>query len=119
MSLKDTLSEIVDNVEGGIAAIIMAYDGISVDEVVARTDFDLQLLTVEYASLLKDIKRAVEILTVGDMEEVSITTGQLYVNIRVLSDDLFVVLVMLKDGNLGKGRYLLRLKCFDLTQELC
>jgi len=53
------------------------------------------------------------------MEEVSITTGQLYVNIRVLSDDLFVVLVMLKDGNLGKGRYLLRLKCFDLTQELC
>jgi len=118
MSLKETLAEIVEKVEGGIAAIIMAYDGISIDEVVAKSDFDLQLLTVEYATLLKDIKRAVGILKVGEMEEVSITTGHLYVVIRVLNSDLFVVLVMAKDGNYGKGRYMLKLKSYELAQEL-
>lgn len=118
MSLRETLTGIVSSVEGGVAAIVMAYDGISIDEAVARTDFDLQLLTVEYATLLKDIKRAVEILKVGDLEEVSITTGQLHVAIRVLNADLFVVLVMTRDGNHGKGRYLLKLKSFDLLQEL-
>lgn len=119
MSLRDTLTEIVKNVEGGIAAIIMAYDGIPIDEVVVtQTEFDLQLLTVEYATVLKEIKRAVEVIKVGEMEEVSIATGQVRVAMRVLNDELFLVLVMSKDGNFGKGRYLLRIKSPELIEEL-
>jgi predicted regulator of Ras-like GTPase activity (Roadblock/LC7/MglB family) len=119
MSLRDTLTEIVKNVEGGLAAIIMAYDGIPIDEViVTQTDFDLQLLIVEYATVLKEIKRAVNVIKVGEMEEVSITTGQVRVSMRVLNDELFVVLVMSKDGNFGKGRYLLRIKAAELIEEL-
>jgi predicted regulator of Ras-like GTPase activity (Roadblock/LC7/MglB family) len=119
MSLRDTLTGIVKNVEGGLAAIIMAYDGIPIDEVVVGpTEFDMQLLTVEYATVLKEIKRAVEVIKVGQMEEVSITTGQVRVNLRVLNDELFVVLVMSKDGNFGKGRYLLRIKSPELIEEL-
>jgi len=120
MSLRSTLTEIVENVEGGLAVVIMAYDGIPVDEVVVnQSGFDLQLLTVEYSTLLKDIKRAAEVLKVGQMEEIAITTGQLYVVMRVLNEDVFVVLIMDKEGNLGKGRYLVRLKSFELTQEFC
>jgi predicted regulator of Ras-like GTPase activity (Roadblock/LC7/MglB family) len=119
MSLRDTLTEIVGNVEGGVAAFIMAHDGIPIDEViVGRTGFDVQLLTIEYAALLKDIKRAVEIIRVGQVEEVSITTSEVTVVMRVLSDELFAVLVMAKDGNFGKGRHLLHLKSYDLAQEL-
>ena len=119
MSLRDTLREIVENVDGGLAAIIMAYDGIPIDEVVvAQTEFDLQLLTVEYATVLNEIKRAVAVIKVGEMEEVSITTGQVRVIMRVLNDELFAVLVLTKEGNFGKGRYLLRLKSPDLAEEL-
>lgn len=119
MSLKDTLREIVENVDGGLAAIIMAYDGIPIDEVVvAQTEFDLQLLTVEYATVLKEIKRAVSVIKVGEMEEVSITSGRVCVVMRVLNEELFAVLVMDKDGNFGKGRYLLRLKSHGLAEEL-
>ncbi|MFA7060174.1 MAG: hypothetical protein WC156_05080 [Pedobacter sp.] len=119
MSLKDTLREIVENVDGGLAAIIMAYDGIPIDEViVAETEFDLQLMIVEYATVLKEIKRAVAVMKVGKMEEVSITTGQVRVVMRVLNDELFAVLVMAKEGNFGKGRYLLRLKAHSMAEEL-
>jgi predicted regulator of Ras-like GTPase activity (Roadblock/LC7/MglB family) len=119
MSLRDTLKEIVENVDGGLAAFIMAYDGIPIDEVVvAQSEFDLQLLTVEYATVLKEIKRAVAVIKVGEMEEVSIATGKVRVVMRVLNDELFAVLVLDKDCNLGKGRYLLRLKSHALAQEL-
>jgi len=119
MSLRDTLRGIVEGVEGGIAAMIMAYDGIPIDEItVGQTDLDLQLLTVEYATVLKEIKRAVEVIKAGEMEEVSITADQVRVIMRVLSDELFVVLVMAEDGNFGKGRYLLRLKSPELALEL-
>lgn len=119
MSLRDTLRSIVENVDGGLAAMIMAYDGISVDEVsVEQTEFDMQLLSVEYATVLKEIKRSVEVIKAGDMEEVSITTDRTCVAIRVLNEDLFVVLVIKRDGNFGKGRYMLRLKSYEIAQEL-
>jgi predicted regulator of Ras-like GTPase activity (Roadblock/LC7/MglB family) len=119
MSLRDTLSEIVQKVEGSRAAVIMASDGIPIDEIVVNQEgLDLQLLTVEYSTVLKDVKRAVELLGVGETEELCITSGQLYVVLRVLSEDLFLILVLDRDGNLGKGRYMLRLKSEYITSEL-
>ena len=119
MSLRDTLRNIVENVDGALAVMIMAYDGIPVDEVcIEQTEFDMQLLSVEYATVLKEIRRSVEVIKAGDMEEVSITTDQTCVAIRVLNDELFMVLIMKRDCNFGKGRYLLRLKSSELAQEL-
>jgi len=119
MSLRETLNTIVNSVDGALAAIIMAYDGIPIDEVtVEQTEFDLQLLSVEYASVLKEIKRAIEVIKVGELEEVSISTTNTRVLIRILSDELFLVLIMRRDGDYGKGRYLLALKSYDLALEL-
>jgi len=119
MSLKETLGTILNSVEGALSVIIMAYDGIPIDEVsLEQNEIDMQLLSVEYATVLKEIKRAVEVIKAGEMEEVTITTAQTCVTIRVINDELFAVLIMKKDGNLGKGRYMLRLKSFDLAEEL-
>jgi predicted regulator of Ras-like GTPase activity (Roadblock/LC7/MglB family) len=85
---------------------------------VEQTEFDMQLLSVEYATVLKVIRRSVEVIKAGDMEEVSITTDQTCVAIRVLNEELFVVLIIRRDGNFGKGRYLLRLKSYEIAQEL-
>ncbi len=119
MSLRDTLRSLVENVDGALAAMIMAYDGISIDEVcVEQSEVDMQLLSVEYATVLKEIRRSVEVIKAGAMEEVSIATNQTCVAIRVLSEELFAVLIIKRDGNFGKGRYLLRLKSYDLAKEL-
>ncbi|HEY5523425.1 MAG TPA: roadblock/LC7 domain-containing protein [Desulfuromonadaceae bacterium] len=119
MSLRDSLNTIVHSVDGALAAIIMAYDGISIDEVtVEQSEFDMQLLSVEYATVLKEIKRAVDIIKMGDLEEVSISTSRTCVVVRVLNDDLFISLIMARDGNIGKGRYMLKLKSFEVLREL-
>jgi predicted regulator of Ras-like GTPase activity (Roadblock/LC7/MglB family) len=119
MSIRDSLKEVVENVDGALAAMIMAYDGIPIDEItVPQPEFDLQSLSVEYATVLKEIKRAAELVKAGAMEEVSITTNRTRVAFCVLNEDLFAVLIMTRDGNFGKGRYMLRLKAYDLIREL-
>lgn len=119
MSMRETLKTIISSVDGALAAVIMAYDGIPIDEVVVeQAEFDLQLLSVEYASVLKEIKRAVDVIKAGALEEVSIATTQTRVVVRVLNEDLFAALIMKRDGNFGKGRYLLKLKSYELALEL-
>lgn len=119
MPLKDTLNGIIAHVDGALAACVMAYDGIAIDEVIQQeTGLDLQLLTVEHATVLRDIRRTVEVVKAGEMEEVVVTTSSLMVIMRVLNDELFAVLIMTRNGNLGKGRYMLHLKSFDLLREL-
>lgn len=119
MSLRSSLNTILNSVDGTLAAVIMAYDGIPIDEIsVEQSEFDIQLLSVEYASVLKEIKRAVDVIKAGDLEEVSIATTQTRVVVRVLNDDLFAALIMRHDGNFGKGRYLLKLKSYEMAREL-
>lgn len=119
MSLRESLTTIVQSVDGALAAMIMAYDGIPIDEVtVEQTEFDMQLLSVEYATVLKEIKRAVDVIKMGDLEEVSIATSRTCVVVKILNDDLFIVLILNRGGNIGKGRYLLKLKSYEILQEL-
>ena len=119
MSLRDSLNTIVQSVDGALSALIMAYDGIPIDEVTAdHSELDIQLLSVEYSTVLKEIKRAVDVIKMGDLEEVCISTTRTCVVVRVLNDDLFAVLIMNRDGNIGKGRYLLKLKSFEILREL-
>ena len=119
MSLRESLKTIVQSVDGSLAALIMAYDGIPIDEVIVeQSEFDMQLLSVEYATVLKEIKRAVDVIKMGELEEVSISTSRTSVVVRILNDDLFIVLILSRDGNIGKGRYMLKLKSFEILQEL-
>lgn len=119
MSLRESLNTILQNVDGALAAVVMAYDGIPIDEVtIEQTEFDMQLLAVEYATVLKEIKRSVEVIKMGDLEEVSITTSRTSVIVRVLNDELFAALILKRGGNVGKGRYLLKIKSYEVLREL-
>jgi len=104
----DLLKGIVEETGGGIGAVLMGYDGIAIDQYFQPVDgVDLQLVAVEYANILKEIKKTVDILNTGKMEEVSIKTSRFHVIIRMLSPDYFVALTLSAEGNFGKGRYLL------------
>jgi len=109
MSIKGVLKEIVENIDGGLGATVIGYDGIPLDEYIKEdAPIDLQVLAVEYATVLKEIRKAVEVLNSGLMEEISINTDVTRVIIRVIDNDLFVVFALLSDGNYGKGRYILK-----------
>ena len=119
MEFRAVLKGIVDACDGSLGAVIMGYDGIAIDEYLPATGgVDVQLLTVEYASVLKEIKRTVAVLKTGELEEVSIMAEQCSVVVRGINDDFFLALVLGAEGNFGKGRYLLKREAVALREAL-
>ncbi|SEA65316.1 Predicted regulator of Ras-like GTPase activity, Roadblock/LC7/MglB family [Desulfuromusa kysingii] len=105
---KKILETIVDNCSGGVGAVLMGYDGISIDQyVIAENPLDLNLVGIEYSNVIKEVASAAEILNIGDLQELSIKTDHYYVIIHALTDDYFVALLVDRCGNYGQGRYLL------------
>src|SRR4051794_30550740 len=103
MAFREILKNIVDESCGGVGGVIMGYDGIAIDEYHRLAGgIDVPMLAVEYASILKEIKRTVSVLKTGELEEVSIITEQCSVVVRGISDDFFAALVLASDGNFGK-----------------
>ncbi len=119
MPFRETLKGIVESVEGGLGVTIMGYDGIAIDEYfLENVGVDLHLMAVEYASLLKEVKRTAEVLKSGGLEELAVNTGRVRVIVRVINDDLFIALTLDHDGNYGKGRFLLRREVHALRENL-
>jgi predicted regulator of Ras-like GTPase activity (Roadblock/LC7/MglB family) len=118
MELKNLLKDIVENVGGGIGAVIMGYDGIPIEEYLLDGIFDVQIVAVEYVNVMKEVKRTLEVLKTGEMEEILITTEQSRIIIRSICDDFFIMLALDSNGNYGKGRYLLKREAPNLLEEL-
>lgn len=116
---RETLREIVDKTEGGVAGIIMDSEGIAVESyALGDAPFDITSIGVEFGVVLGSIKRATESLEAGDAREVAIGTDSLIAIIRTLGDSYFLALALKPDGNFGKGRFLMRSAAPGLLAEL-
>lgn len=105
---KQVLEEMVSETPGGVGAVLMGYDGIAIEQFVAKGDeVDLQLVAIEYSNVVKEVRNTAEILGTGELQEVSIKTGRYFVIIHAVTPDYFVALTITREGNFGKGRYLL------------
>jgi len=113
------LERIVTETGGGIDAVLMGYDGIAIDQFcVPGEKADLQLVAIEYANVLKQIRKTTEILDIGDMEEVAIKTERYQVVVRIITPEYFVAMTLRRDGNFGKARYLLSREAGNLRVAL-
>lgn len=116
---SEILQRIVENTGGGIGAVLMGYDGIAIDQFFSPDEeIDLQMVVVEYSNVLKEIRKTAEILSLGEMEEISIRTDRFIIVIRMLNEEYFVALILNRDGNFGKGRYLMTREGFNLIEAL-
>ena len=115
----ETLRKVVDNVDGGIAAVIMGLDGIPVDSYVRQSDrLDVNTVAMEFSFILTQIKKAGESLQVGGLEELVVRAQRLVLICRMISPQYFVAVAIAPEGNFGKARYLARLAMPALVAQL-
>ena len=116
---QEALREIVDKTEGGVAGLIMDSEGIAVDSY-ARADapFDITTVGIEFGVVLGSIKRAADSLEAGKTNEIAINTEKMITIIRSLNETYFLALALRPDGNLGKGRFLMRTAAPKFLAEL-
>lgn len=116
---QDNLKRLVAETEGGVAGLLMGFDGIAVDSYTApEGGVDIQTVGMEFSFILTQVRKAADILEVGGVQEIAIRCAQLTILIRVVSTDYFVALAIRPDGNFGKGRYLLRVVAPKLQAEI-
>lgn len=116
---NEILKRVVEETGGGIGAVLMGYDGIAIDQYFSPDEeMDLQMVVVEFSNVLKEIRRTAEILSLGEMKEISIRTDHFVIIIRMLNDDYFVALIINHNGNFGKGRYMMSRECYNLIEAL-
>lgn len=116
---KEVLREVVERTEGGIASLLMGFDGIPVDNYVkAGSGLDVESVGMEYSVILTQISKAATMLDAGTAREVSIQAENLTTVIRLLNAEYFVAVTLTPHGNFGKARFLLRTLTPKLVDEL-
>lgn len=116
---SEHLKKVVDNVDGGVASLIMGLDGIAVDRYVSQAaSIDIDTIGMEFSFILTQVKKASDVLEVGSVQEIAIKAEQLVVVIRMLNDEYFMAVALRNDGNFGKARFLMRVVAPKLIAEL-
>ena len=115
---KDALRSIVDQTDGGLAGLLMDSSGIALETYAKDEAFDINTIGIEFTVVINQVKRAAEMLEAGAAHEMSVGTDKMITIIRMLNDTYFLALAIKPDGNLGKGRYLMRVSAPKVLAEL-
>ena len=108
MSFTEVLKNAVESVDGAVSAMIIASDGIPVEEYYTEKILDLTDLGAEASAMIKDVENASKELRIGDAKEFSIISDLCGIIVRKISDGYYFALVIKSEGNYGKGRFVLR-----------
>lgn len=116
---KSVLRDVVENTEGGIASVLMGFDGITVDSYVKDdAALDIEGMGMEFSVVLTSVKQAAEMLAIGTAREVAVQTENMTTVVRLLSNEYFVAVALGPRGNSGKARFLLRKQAAALLEHL-
>src|SRR4051812_14028620 len=107
---SELLDRVLKETPGAVGVTLMGFDGIAIDSrsVDDPGDVSLQSAFIELGQVASQLKGVAESLNAGDVREVSVQTGLLTTVLRPLTPEYFIALSLRPDGNLGKGRYLMR-----------
>ena len=118
MDFKSVLRETVSNVDGAVGAGLVGLDGIVVDQVSNRADFDMAVAGAEYATIVKSARKASEEFGIGTTNEIMISTEKTTMLMMTIGKQYFVALAMNLDGNQGRGRLELKKAISKVEKEL-
>lgn len=116
---QELLKDVVEQTEGGVASLVMDLDGIALESYSKDgARFDIKTIGIELSVVLKSIIQAATMLEAGETREVAIMADHLTTLIRLVNDNYFVAVSLVPEGNVGKARYMLRVRVPEMLAEL-
>jgi predicted regulator of Ras-like GTPase activity (Roadblock/LC7/MglB family) len=113
------LRELVDQVPGALAAVLVDQDGLTVDSY-GRPDADVESesLSAECNTVIARARDAASRLEYGAVGELAVGTERCFLLCRFVQGKYFLILVLGRSGLLGKARFYLQRIAFALRAEL-
>ncbi len=118
MSLVMSLQSILDGVPEAEGIALVGLDGIIVNEVKRSATIDLSTVAAEYCGLWREMDRVSGGLSLGPTEECLIANDTRTLLFRRVTAEYFLALALGREGNTGKGRFLLRYAAPQLAKDL-
>jgi len=118
VALQELLGRIAGAVDGMLGVALVGLDGILVAQASRRPGFDLNVVGAEYATIVKEARRAFESLGEEPMQEILVSTEQANLLLARVGKEYFVVLAIEASGNLGRGRLELKRALPELEREV-
>ena len=117
MSFDSVLQTILTSCKDARGVSLMGIDGIPIAEV-GRDGFDLNLVGVEFGRFLPELQKAADAASGGAVEELIVRASNLWVLLRPVDEDIFLLTVLDGDANFGKARFEMRRHLLALREEL-
>lgn len=114
---KQKLTRVVSNIDGAIGCVLMGFDGISIDSYWAQDFPQMQAVAVELSNMLDKFRKQ-QIQDIGDIHEVSITSGDITTLARVVAEEYLLILALSDQADVGRGQTMLRLITPFLEKEM-
>ena len=119
MGFREILKDVVEAVPGSYAGTLVAKDNMPVDKYVREgADCDVETVCVEYGKIFDEIKQASQVLSLGSVEDVTITSHGTKVLLQLVTDEYFLALILMPTCNAGKARYYLKRAAGRAGREL-
>ena len=120
---RDNLQRMVDRLAGGVAGILMGFDGISVESYTKDAkdgdeSLDIQTVGMELAHTVVQMRKATENLEVGPLRELTLKAEKLVVLVYLLNEEYFIACALRPEASFGKARYLMKLLAPQIQAEL-
>ena len=92
---KEALANIVDGTPGGLAGLLMDFEGIPL-ETYSRPEsvLDIEVVGAEVSVVVKAIQRAAEMLEAGETQEVAFKSDRMVTIIRVVNETYFLIVTV-------------------------
>lgn len=117
MSFQEIIKDAVERVEGSIGGIIIASDGIPVDQYIKQPLIDPNDLAAEASGLFKSLSQTSEDLSLGNLQEVTFQTDKFLFVFRAITADYFLAIIANRNSNVGKARFVLRTLVHKIEKE--
>ncbi|MCA9684875.1 MAG: roadblock/LC7 domain-containing protein [Myxococcales bacterium] len=119
--MDEILRNIVEQTPNAKAAILMGFDGISVEQWVRpehQDDTDIESMAMEFSFRFLELRDAANSLEMGQISDITLKAEYGTVIVRVISPEFFVAVVLSSAAHMGKGRWLLRNQAKALAADL-
>ncbi|MEX2535515.1 MAG: roadblock/LC7 domain-containing protein [Trueperaceae bacterium] len=115
--LDEILAHLVEQVDGALAAAVVGTDGLLVEQF-SQDDTDLAAVAAEVTNVLAAGRNAMTVrLGAGELRELFLGCEERLGYVRLLGSDLFCLIVLSQEGNLGKARLYGEQAAERLTRE--
>jgi predicted regulator of Ras-like GTPase activity (Roadblock/LC7/MglB family) len=116
---QDTLRRIAQRVEGAQAVSLVGLDGIAIDSFAPASDgLSIESVAAELGAFVKAVEGPHASLEAKAVQQLTIVTDRATAILSRVTEEYYLLLLLSRDGNVGRARFELQKAAMALEKEL-